>query len=41
VLGVIVTLTGAERPAFAAAAVIALVGLVIVNTRLRTAVAQA
>ena len=39
ILGLIVTLTGAERPAFLAAALVALVGLVITNTRLRTLVA--
>jgi predicted MFS family arabinose efflux permease len=39
ILGVIVTLTGAERPAFLAAALVALAGLVITNTRLRAAVA--
>jgi MFS family permease len=38
-LGVIVTLTGAERPAFLAAAVVAGIGLVITNTKLRAAVA--
>jgi MFS family permease len=39
ILGLIVTLTGAERPAFLAAALVALVGLVITNTRLRALVA--
>lgn len=34
-LGIIVTLAGAERPAFIAAGVIALLGLVVANTRLR------
>jgi MFS family permease len=38
-LGVIVSLTGAERPAFLAGAVVAAVGLVLSNTRLRAAVA--
>jgi MFS family permease len=38
-LGVIVTVTGAERPAFFASAIVAVVGLVITNTRLRAAVA--
>ena len=38
VLGVIVTLTGAERPAFGAAAVLAVVGLYLTNTVLRRAV---
>ena len=37
-LGVIVTITGGERPAFLAAAIVAAIGLVISNTRLRTAV---
>jgi MFS family permease len=41
ILGLIVSLTGAERPAFFAAAVVAVVGLVITNTRLRAAVAIA
>jgi predicted MFS family arabinose efflux permease len=39
ILGLIVTLTGAERPAFLAAALVAVAGLVITNTRLRAAVA--
>jgi MFS family permease len=38
-LGVIATVTGAERPAFFASAIVAVVGLVITNTRLRAAVA--
>lgn len=40
-LGVIVTLTGGERPAFLAGAIVAAVGLVLSNTRLRAAVAPA
>jgi len=39
ILGIIVTLTGAERPAFLFAAAVAVVGLVITNTRLRAMVA--
>ena len=39
ILGIIVTLTGAERPAFLFAALVAVVGLVITNTRLRAMVA--
>lgn len=39
ILGIIVTVTGAERPAFAFAALVALAGLVITNTRLRAMVA--
>jgi MFS family permease len=38
ILGVIVTLTGAERPAFLASAVVAGVGMYLTNTRLRAAV---
>lgn len=38
-LGLVVTLTGTERASFIAAAVIALIGLLLANTRLRTAVA--
>ena len=37
-LGVIVSVTGAERPAFLAAAAVGLVGLVLANTRLRASV---
>lgn len=37
ILGVIVSISGGERPAFAAAAVVALIGLVLANTRLRDA----
>ena len=40
-LGVIVSVTGAERPAFLAAAAVGLVGLVLANTRLRASVAEA
>ena len=39
ILGIIVTLTGAERPAFLAAAGVALVGLLLTNTRLRAQLA--
>jgi len=39
ILGIIVSLTGAERPAFLFAAGVAVVGLLITNTRLRTMVA--
>jgi MFS family permease len=39
ILGIIVSLTGAERPAFLVSALVAGLGLVITNTRLRAAVA--
>jgi MFS family permease len=40
ILGIIVTLTGAERPAFLVSALVAALGLYITNTRLRAAVAE-
>ncbi len=39
ILGIIVSLTGAERPAFLFAALVALVGLFLTNTRLRAQIA--
>lgn len=38
ILGIVVTVTGAERSAFVAAAAVAVIGLVVTNTRLRAAV---
>jgi hypothetical protein len=39
-LGLIVSVTGGERSAFLAASLVGLVGLVLVNTRLRRAVEE-
>jgi len=38
ILGIVVTVTGAERSAFVAAAAVAVIGLIVTNTRLRAAV---